>query len=71
MYPMSEAEFDKWLAVLREHFPKGVLYRYFYDHPQLEELRKGLWPEWRHKWWKFWYEVSLIPRIWRELHGRR
>jgi hypothetical protein len=25
MYPMTEEEFDKWLAIFREHFPNDPL----------------------------------------------
>jgi len=32
MYPMSAEEFDRWVAVVREHFP---------DHPLLRELGTG------------------------------
>jgi hypothetical protein len=35
MYPMTQADFDHWVAILRENFP---------DHPQLKELGKGFRP---------------------------
>ena len=33
MYPMSQSEFDRWVAILREHFP---------DHPSLHD--QGFFP---------------------------
>ena len=35
MYPMTQAEFDRWVAILKTHFP---------DHPLLAELGKTFYP---------------------------
>jgi len=35
MYPMSQADFDFWVSVLRKHFP---------DHPMLQKLGSGFKP---------------------------
>ncbi len=61
---MTDAEFNKWLEILRKHFPFGILYHCFHDHPQLEELRKGLLPKWRYKGWVY---TSAVPRALQDL----
>jgi hypothetical protein len=35
LYPMTQAEFDRWVAILKTHFP---------DHPLLTELGKTFFP---------------------------
>ena len=35
MYPMSQDEFDHWVAILRDHFP---------DHPCLTQLGQSFFP---------------------------
>jgi hypothetical protein len=35
MYPMTQAEFDRWVGVLRAHFPR---------HPRLSELGTTFYP---------------------------
>jgi hypothetical protein len=35
MHPMTQADFDRWVAILRENFP---------DHPQLKELGNSFRP---------------------------
>ena len=39
MYPMSERQFNRWVAVLREHFP---------DHPSLRNLGTEWYASGRH-----------------------
>lgn len=36
LYPMTQQEFESWVAVVQEHFP---------DHPLLNELRRRWYPE--------------------------